>query len=147
MNMPETSSTTVTRMSRRPFLYRAALGFTGSALSYLWAGDGIIKAGAGPHFPPRVNSVIFLFMCGGVSHIDTFDPKDNKWAGKMLDVIGSDNGKPQTRPVIHCPRTFTRHGESGIPVCEWFPHVGVSLTTSRWCDPCIAMRLAISPPP
>jgi hypothetical protein len=126
------------RMARRRFLHRAGLGFAGSALSYLWAADGIIKAGAGPHFPPRVNSVIFLFMCGGVSHMDTFDPKDNKWAGKMLDVTGSDNGKPQTRPVIHCPRTFTPYGKSGIPVCEWFPHVGsviddIAVVRSMYC--------------
>ena len=40
------------------------------------------EATLGPHFPPKAKSVIFLFMCGGVSHIDTFDPKDNKWAGK-----------------------------------------------------------------
>jgi hypothetical protein len=68
--------------------------------------------------------VIFLFMCGGVSHIDTFDPKGNRWAGKMMEITGSNNGRPQSRPVIFCPRTFTRHGESGTPVCEWFPHVG-----------------------
>ena len=42
----------------------------------------------GPHFPPKAKSVIFLFMCGGVSHIDTFDPKDNKWAGKLIDAVG-----------------------------------------------------------
>jgi uncharacterized protein DUF1501 len=126
------------RMARRRFLRHSGLGFVGSALSYLWAGDGVIKAGGGPHFPARVKSVIFLFMCGGVSHMDTFDPKDNKWAGKMLDVIGSNNGKPQLRPVLHCPRTFTRYGESGIPVCEWFPHVGgvideIAVLRSMYC--------------
>ena len=58
------------------------------------AGLGVVEAQAGelkevaptPHFAARAKSVIFLFMCGGVSHIDTFDPKDNKWAGKMIDV-------------------------------------------------------------
>ena len=35
-----------------------------------------------------VKSVIYLFMCGGVSRIDTFDPKDNKYAGKIMDAIG-----------------------------------------------------------
>ena len=42
----------------------------------------------------------------------------------MMEITGSDNGRPQTRPVIHCPRTFTQYGEAGTPVCEWFPHVG-----------------------
>ena len=52
-------------------------------------------------------------MCGGVSHIDTFDPKDNKWAGKLIDVIGfGDNVAEMKRPVIPCQRTFTRYGQS-----------------------------------
>ncbi len=64
-------------------------------------------------------------MCGGVSHIDTFDPKDNKWAGKLIDAVGfGDNRAEMRRPVIPCRRTFTRHGKSGIPVSDWFPHVG-----------------------
>ena len=74
---------------------------------------------------PRAKSVIYLFMCGGVSHIDTFDPKDNKHAGKIMDAIGfGDNNAPMKRPVIPCLRTFTRYGKSGIPVSDWFPHVG-----------------------
>jgi hypothetical protein len=111
--------------SRRDFLRRFGYGVGASAFAYLCNQD---KANAnqivGPHMPARVNSVIFLFMCGGVSHIDTFDPKGNRWAGKMMDVTGSDNGQSQKRPVIYCPRTFTRYGESGTPVCEWFPNVG-----------------------
>ena len=64
-------------------------------------------------------------MCGGVSHIDTFDPKDNKWAGKLIDAVGSgDNRAEIRRPVIACRRRFTRHGQSGTPVSDWFPHVG-----------------------
>ena len=63
----------------------------------------------GPHFKPKAKSVIFLFMCGGVSHIDTFDPKDNKWAGKLIDAIGfGDNVAEMKRPVIPCLRTFTQ---------------------------------------
>ena len=48
-------------------------------------------------------------MCGGVSHIDTCDPKDNKHAGKFIDAIGfGDNLAEMKRPVIPCHRTFTR---------------------------------------
>ena len=95
---------------------------------------------AGPHFPPRAKSVILLFMCGGVSHIDTFDPKDNKWAGKLIDVIGfGDNRAEMRRPVIACHRTFTRYGKSGTPVSDWFPHVGgvideIAVVRSMWCN-------------
>src|SRR5262249_6405146 len=83
--------------------------------------------------------VIFLFMCGGVSHIDTFDPKDNKWAGKLIDAIGfGDNVAEMKRPVIPCLRTFTRYGKSGIPVSDWFPNVGgvidhIAVVRSMWC--------------
>ena len=95
--------------------------------------------GSRPHFPPRAKSVIFLFMCGGVSHIDTFDPKDNKWAGKLIDAVGfGDNRAEMRRPVIPCLRTFTRYGKSGIPVSDWFPHVGgvideIAVVRSMWC--------------
>ena len=106
----------------------------------LWAAEGQIQdAAIGPDFVPRAKSVIFLFMCGGVSHIDTFDPKDNKWAGKLIDAVGfGDNVAEMKRPVIPCLRSFTRHGKSGIPVSDWFPHVGsviddIAVVRSMWC--------------
>jgi len=112
----------------------------GVALGALWAEAGEVQnAILGPHFPPKAKSVIFLFMCGGVSHIDTFDPKDNKWAGKMIDVVGfGDNLAEMRRPVIPCQRTFTRYGQSGIAVSDWFPNVGnvmdeIAVVRSMWC--------------
>src|SRR3954449_8603434 len=125
------------RVSRRGFLHRAGGGFLGLALGGLWAEAGDIPDAA--LGPPRAKSVIVLFMCGGVSHIDTFDPKDNKWAGKLIDAVGfGDNVAPMKRPVIPCLRTFTRHGKSGIPVSDWFPHVGgfiddTCVVRSIWC--------------
>jgi Protein of unknown function (DUF1501) len=128
------------RVSRRAFLYQAGGGFLGAAMGALWAEDGKIPdARLGPHFAPRAKSVIFLFMCGGVSHIDTFDPKDKKWEGKLIDAVGfGDNVAEMKRPVIPCLRTFTRHGKSGIPVSDWFPHVGsviddIAVVRSMWC--------------
>src|SRR3954470_3194436 len=114
------------RLSRRSLFRHAAGGFLGAALGSLFAQAGEIDDPMlGPHFPPRAKSVIFLFMCGGVSHIDTFDPKDNKFAGKMIDAVGfGDNQAEMKRPVIPCLRTFTRYGKSGIPVSDWFPNVG-----------------------
>jgi hypothetical protein len=128
------------RISRRSFVYQAGGGFLGAAMGAVWAQDGkILDAALGPHFKPKAKSVIFLFMCGGVSHIDTFDPKDKKWEGKLIDAIGfGDNVAPMKRPVIPCLRTFTRYGESGIPVSDWFPHVGgvvddIAVVRSMWC--------------
>lgn len=127
-------------LGRRQFLRRLTVGAAAPALSYLWAAEeqSILKAGGGPHFPARVKSVIFLFMCGGVSAMDTFDPKDNRHAGRMLETINSNNGRPQLRPVLHCPRVWTRYGQAGIPVCEWYPHIGgviddIAVIRSLWC--------------
>src|SRR6185437_1446636 len=103
------------RIARRRFMFQAAAGFLGSALGSLWADDGKMNEA---HLPgePRAKSVIYLFMCGGVSHIDTFDPKNNKWAGKIIDAVGfGDNNAEMKRAVIPCLRTFTRYGKSGIP--------------------------------
>src|SRR5213594_2655261 len=128
------------RIARRKFLFQSAVGFLGSALGGLWAQAGEIKnALLPPPARPRAKSVIFLFMCGGVSRIDTFDPKDNKWAGKMIDAIGfGDNLAEMKRPVIPCLRTFTPYGKSGIPVSDWFPHIGsvideIAVVRSMYC--------------
>jgi hypothetical protein len=83
--------------------------------------------------------VIFLFMCGGVSHLDTFDPKGNAHAGRLIDAVGfGDNQARMQRPVIPCHRTFAPRGASGIPVSDWFPHVGgvideIAVVRSMWC--------------
>ena len=128
------------RISRRKFFFQAGAGFVGTALGALWAEEGRIpETRLLAHLPPRARSVIFLFMCGGVSHIDTFDPKDDKWAGKLIDAVGfGDNLAEMKRPVIPCHRTFTRYGKSGIPVSDWFPHVGsviddIAVVRSMWC--------------
>lgn len=128
------------RYSRRNFLHHAGGALLGSAMGSLWAADGkIADARLTPNVEGKAKSVIFLFMCGGVSHIDTFDPKDNKYAGKLIDAIGfGDNVAEMKRPVIPCLRTFTRHGESGTPVSDWFPNIGgviddIAVVRSMWC--------------
>jgi hypothetical protein len=129
------------RIARRKFLHQMGGGFLGLAMGALWAEAGEIRSVVpGPQFTAKAKSVIFLFMCGGVSHIDTFDPKDNKWAGKLIDAVGfGDNNAEMRRPVIPCHRTFTRYGQSGIPVSDWFPHVGsmiddIAVVRSMWCN-------------
>jgi hypothetical protein len=79
-----------------------------------------------PHFKPKVKSVIFCFMSGGVSHVDTFDPKPR---------LKRDHGKPMPVPVrptmfneigniMASPWEFRRYGKSGLPVSDLFPHIG-----------------------
>jgi Protein of unknown function (DUF1501) len=127
-------------ISRRGFLHRAGGGFLGAALGGVLSEAGEIHGAAtGPDIRPRARTVIFLFMCGGVSHLDTFDPKGNKWAGKLIQAVGfGDNQAEMLRPVIPCRRTFKPCGKSGIPVSDWFPHVGsviddIAVVRSMWC--------------
>src|SRR5580700_4031011 len=132
------------RIGRRD-LFKSAAGFMGcfmgGALGTMWAEDGHIPdVRIAPTLPVKAKSVIFLYMCGGVSHIDTFDPKDNKWAGKLIDAVGfGDNVAPMQRPVIPILRTFTRYGKCGKLVSDWFPNVGgvvddISFVHSMWCN-------------
>ena len=126
------------RISRRNAIYR--FGLLGSAIGALWGQDGKLTQGlaSAQSLPRKAKSVILLFMCGGVSHIDTFDPKDKKWEGKIMDAIGfGDNLAPRKRPVIPCRRTFKNYGESGIPVSDWYPNVGgvideIAVVRSLW---------------
>jgi hypothetical protein len=125
------------RHTRRYFFERFGSGLLGAAIGYLWKEEGLLTppllASTGtetggriePRLPMKAKSVIMLFMCGGVSHIDTFDPKDNKYAGQLIDAVGfGDNQAKMERPVIPILRTYSRYGKSGIPVSDWFPHVG-----------------------
>jgi uncharacterized protein DUF1501 len=134
--------------SRREFLFRSGGGMSGLALAYLLDQDGRLAADAGassaacdatpiganpyapkpPHFAPRAKAVISLFMSGGVSHVDTFDPKPalTRYAGQPLDgKIAGDlvvrQGHPG--PLMPSPFAFSRHGQSGMEVSELFPHV------------------------
>src|SRR5882724_2972529 len=80
-------------ITRRSFLLDTGMGFTGLALSAMLFRDGALQASEGnavpdgqPHFEPKARSVIWIFLCGGVSHVESFDPKPelNKYAGKSI---------------------------------------------------------------
>ena len=88
-----------------------------------------------PHFAPRATRVIHLFMNGGPSHVDTFDPKPalQKWAGKMLPIKNLRTER-ETGAAYPSPFTFRRYGESGIEVSEIFPE------TARWIDKIAVIR-------
>jgi hypothetical protein len=123
--------------SRRKLLRTAACGFGHVALLGMLQGVSAAMAStdsaalrnpsgsAPPHFLPRAKRVIFLFMHGGVSHVDTFDPKP-----KLIEL----NGQPlpfdtplqfnQVGNLMRSPWQFKQYGQSGLPVSDLFPHVG-----------------------
>ncbi len=122
-------------LSRRAMLQASAGGFGQLALAMLAARSGAADALAGssssplparsPHFVPRAKRVIFLFMWGGPSHVDLFDPKPrlNQDTGKPLSGkdVGSD--RDQLGQVLGSPFKFAQHGQSGIWMSELFPHL------------------------
>ena len=83
-----------------------------------------------PHFPPKAKNVIFMFMEGGPSQIDLFDPKPElqKWHGKPLPPeLTKDLRLAFTKPnaaVLASPRVFTPHGQSGTEFSDFIPHIG-----------------------
>jgi hypothetical protein len=125
--------------SRRDFLRNAGGGFGMIALASLLAEDGLLaeEPGAGrdplaprrPHFQARARNVIFLFMAGGPSHLETFDPKP-ELARLHGEPLPASFGAVATRRAVErnrlqAPRfRFRPHGQSGIEVSELLPHVG-----------------------
>jgi hypothetical protein len=122
--------------TRRELLARAGMGFGMLALGDLLGVGGALTAGDGaslsslapkqPHFPAKAKRVIHLFMNGGASHVDTFDPKPRlgEFAGKMLPV--SLKTERPTGAAFPSPFKFQKYGKSGIEVSEIFPHVAES---------------------
>lgn len=118
--------------TRRQMLQQSAAGFGSLALAAMLA-DESRASGTGsdplaarlPHFAPRAKRIIFLFMKGGPSQVDTFDPKP---------LLDRDDGQPlpfekprlqfaPTGNLLKSPWKFRNYGESGLPVSELFPHV------------------------
>src|SRR5262245_40967659 len=110
------SSTLTRELPRREYLFRAGDGIRGLALTWMLVRDGHLEADRRPpcapkqpHLEPRAKAVISLFMSGGVSHIDTFDPKPalDRWHGQPLPVEGEiqvQQGYPG--PIMRSPYRF-----------------------------------------
>ena len=108
-------------MSRRQMLTYASNGFGLLAASTLMADDAYagLAEQHGPHFAPKAKNIIFCYMPGAVSHVDTFDPKPK------LDELHGQNQTPDgTRKWKKSPWKFRQHGQSGIPISDVFPHIG-----------------------
>src|SRR5206468_8371826 len=134
--------------SRRDFLMKSAFGFGTLGLSHLLL-DEALAAEAGetsnplaprpPHLPSKAKSVIFLFMTGGPSHLETFDPKPllNKLDGQALPA---DFGEAKYQFIrrdarlLGTRRKFQKVGRSGIEVSDLFPH------TARCIDDIAVLR-------
>ncbi|MFO0843006.1 MAG: DUF1501 domain-containing protein [Gemmataceae bacterium] len=147
MHPPEPSAST----SRRAFLWQAGGGCGGLALSWLLARDARAAekppanplAARKPHFEARAKSVIFLFMVGGPSQVDLFDPKPAiaRWHGKPLPpsfgMPVSQFTKGDT-PLLASTRKFKRAGKSGLDISDLMPRLAecvddVCYLRSCWC--------------
>jgi hypothetical protein len=121
-------------LTRRELLQRTGMGFTTLGLAQLLGSEGVLGspnvaatnplAPRSPHFPARAQRVIHLFMNGGPSHVDTFDPKPllQRYAGQALPRENLRTER-RTGAAFPSPFRFQKHGQSGIEVSELFPHV------------------------
>src|SRR5262245_37692282 len=114
---------------RRQFLRRSAAGLAGlglyGRLSLAAAlGDGHALPPRPSHFPARAKHLVFVFLTGGFSHVDTFDPKPRlaKDNGKL--VPGPTLRESSAKSLLGSPFKFRRCGESGLEVSDLFPQLG-----------------------
>jgi len=149
-----------TSCSRRSFLANSGLGFAGLALGAMLQRDGYGSEGEWapptglPHFAPKA-SVIWLFMNGGVSHMESFDPKPmlTKYGGKTISetpfadvldpkklalervMVKNDVGNRNTLYPLQVG--FKKYGDNGVEISDWFPHIArrvdqLAIVRSMW---------------
>ena len=151
-------------VTRRSFLVDTGMGFTGLALGAMLFKDGIARANpvaewsppdGRAHFAPRAKSVIWIFMCGGLSHLESFDvkPELNKYAGKSIEdtpykdvldpkkveknIIGANPSHGNRKVIMPLATGYGRHGSSGLMVGDWFKNIGqcaddIAVVRSLW---------------
>jgi hypothetical protein len=136
--------------SRRIFLADCGMGLTGMVLGGLLGSNAGAATPEGwalpdgkPHFAPKAKRVIWLFMLGGVSHLESFDPKPGlaPYAGMKIgdspfkDKLASPFVNDNVQKTTSAPRQINlaiypmqcgskQYGQSGIEVSDWFPHIG-----------------------
>ena len=135
--------TAMTQGNRRNFMQRMSGGLCGAALAQLLHQDGVRTRGLfaadssvsdandlrprQPHFEPKAKSVIHLFMNGGPSQMDLFDPKpvlDQRHGQTYFDKIAGEVESPQSAgALMRSPFKFAQHGESGMWVSDAMPHL------------------------
>lgn len=126
------------------------MGFTGLALGAMMLKDKVARAtpllapALSPHFTPRAKSVIWIFLCGGLSHVESFDikPELDKYAGKSIsdtpyssvldparvekEIVGANPAHGNRKVIMPLQTGYRRYGQCGLPVGDWFRHVGES---------------------
>ncbi|MFO0938202.1 MAG: DUF1501 domain-containing protein [Gemmataceae bacterium] len=134
--------------NRREFLRLAGAGFGAVALSALEAESKAVASETPtrgkPHFPAKAKSVIFLFMEGGPSHIDTFDrkPELNVRAGQPLPASFGKVITPMgtgVNKLLACKRKWAKHGKCGMEISDWLPHMAhhaddLAVVRACWAD-------------
>lgn len=110
-------------LSRRLFFAKTGMGFGSLALAGL-LGKEARAADHATHFPARAKNVIHVFLNGGMSQVDTFDPKPElaRRSGQMLPFENLQTER-KTGVALPSPFQFRQHGQSGIPVSDLFPHL------------------------
>jgi hypothetical protein len=151
-------------VSRRSFLADTGMGFTGLVLGSMLFRDGVAQAAPAPHpgakkridsapaadeplggkthFPPKARSVIWIFLCGGVSHVESFDvkPELTKYANKSIEdtpykdvldpkrvdanIVGANPSHGGRKILMPLQTGHRAYGQSGLVVGDWFRNVG-----------------------
>jgi len=146
-------------VTRRSFLADTGMGFTGLALGAMLFQDGVARAedhapDGKPHHPPKAKSVIWIFMCGGVSHVESFDvkPELTKYDGKTIDetpykgadspeklknVVGGNPSHGNRKKLMGLTTGHKKYGQCGLEVGDWWKHVGgcaddIAVVRSLW---------------
>ena len=151
-------------VTRRSFLADTGMGFTGMALSAMLFKEGVAHADevAGwkapngkPHFAPKAKSVIWIFLCGGVSHLESFDVKPalNKYGGKTIEetpykdlldpkrvnanIVGGNPAHIDRNRLMPLQTGYKKYGQCGLEVGDWFKNIGecaddLAIVRSLW---------------
>jgi hypothetical protein len=139
-------------ISRRSFLADTGMGFTGLALGAMLARENTARAEL--EIEPKAKSVVWIFLCGGVSHVESFDPKPalNRYAGisidstpykdvlnpdRLKDIVSANPAHGGRRILMGLNTGYRKHGESGLEVGDWWTHVGecaddIAVVRSLW---------------
>ena len=159
------SAKAASAFTRRAFLQEMGLGFGSVALTAMLNREALGEVSQGsdtnerPHFSPKAKNVIWLFMIGGTSHLESFDPKPalDQFAGKTIEetplahvlqsqflenerVVAFDPNNGFIRKTCYPLQVgFRKRGQSGLEISDWWPHVGdcaddLCLIRSMWTE-------------
>jgi hypothetical protein len=149
-------------ISRRSFLADTGMGMTGMVLGSMLFRDHRVIASpevawhppdGRPHFRPKAKSIIWIFLCGGVSHLESFDikPALNTYADKSIDetpfknvlatadknIVGGNPTHGNRKKIMPLQTGYQIYGQSGLPVGDWFKNIGtcaddIAVVRSLW---------------